>query len=619
MVSTSITPATTLDCFCKSHRPTQQCGSHDFFVPMLALIGILTILLTYTEIRGVLRRMLEHVVYHSSTHCSWVDLYCKSRTSHSANVFSSIIHVIWKTIYASFTFAVPLCILVLYNKAVKKNHLENRCRKYQQQCEAWIDYRILRLFLLENHVEFPYRSDEKLPIESLWDCFNSFDKDDGFKTFITCLESSLQNLSYYHLGHYSLQKLLTNETENILECDEYICNLKIQEIIKVNICRFIELINVQELLPVMDSKRLLTNHDKELLNLKFYTYTDKADHLLTKLLPTKGHCGYNLFLDCLEDEHSHTGHCEIVEKIKTELHKHQIRRPPKCSHSLKEIQMWYQPGLMNTQKYIEAMEIFMYLGQSNDVRKFYSEIKDFVFSHNAIPEVEAFALMMKVLSLKYRCKDSKVRSLIHQTNQCINRIENDNNKRDIKGHWYLILSCWYRHQGNFQKSRAYLEQTKPELICSNNRAHVLYNEASLQIESTTSSTISEDKKCITLLEDAIRGFHSNCKTDSINIMQARCYLQVAHCYIGSSLNSCRIVRRSSVDLHKADSILTMLTRQLDVLPLRIQMHYYTVMSDYHRVHNRRQQAIDCKHKGLSLDTSNQFKRDQKYLQDRFRN
>ena len=630
MVSTSIYPVATFDCFCRSHRQTQQC-SHDFlltFLPMLALLGILTISIIYTEMRGVLSevlrtvcRMLKRVFHYSFL----VHLYCSRRTSYSAKVFSlSTVRVIWKTIiYATLTFGIyvpikaALRILTFREfEAIKKlqivkNPVEIKCCKYQQQCEAWMDTQILRLAFIEKGVDnsrkFPNRSDQ---IDSLWNYLNSFDKGDGFETLIICLKLSLQNPSFFHLGHYSLLELLASDPEKLLQSNDYNCNLKIQEIIQENICRFVELINVQELLPLLDSKGLLTNRDKELL-IKSYTYIDKADQLLTELLPTKGHLGYNIFLECLEDEHSHAGHCELAKEIKTELHKHQIYCPSKCL--LKETWMWYRPGLMNSQEYIEATEKFMYLGQSKDVQKFFSEIKKFISSHNTTPEAEAFGFMMKALHFKHRSKDSKLCDLIRQTNQCINRIENDDDKEDIKGHWNLILSCWYRHQGNFHKARIYLDQAKPELKSGNNRAHILYNEASLLIETTKMSG-KENKKIITLLEDAIRGFHF--KSDCINVMQARCYLQIAHCCIGSSLSSPCIVRRLSADLDKADSILTMLAKKFDALPVRLQMNYYTVMCDYHRVHNRKQEAINCINKGLTLDTSNQFKRDQKYLQHR---
>ena len=78
---------------------------------------------------------------------------------------------------------------------------------------------------------------------------------------------SLHKPSFFHLGHYSLLKLLTSENANdLLKSDDHICNLEIQKIICGDIRHFIGLINIQELLPVMESKQLITSRDKELLN-----------------------------------------------------------------------------------------------------------------------------------------------------------------------------------------------------------------------------------------------------------------------------------------------------------------------------------------------------------------
>lgn len=595
---------------------------------MLSLLGILIISLTYAEICAGMRRTLKRVVHQSSGH-SLVDLYCNNKISEVLSP-SIVRRVIWKIVGITCTYVVfiPLKMLVnmlsfkvmrklsqkVHNEAVQTSVVEDplkvKCLHYRQQCDKWMDYKILSWALTQLDHEFPRKArGKKLQSETLWDYFEN--EEDGFEMFIRCLESSLQEPSFFHLGHYSLLKLL-KETKDLTSDDDYICNSKIQEIIQNNALKFIELVNVQELLPIMENNWLLTNRDKELLRLNSYTDTDKAGYLLTELLSTKGHCGYNLFLECLEDEHSHSGHCDIFQKIKTELCNHKIYHLSK--YSIKELQAFHQPeGLMNTHEYIEATEKFMYLSQSNNVHEFYSEIKLFVSFHNKTPEAEAFGFMMRALSLKFRCKHSKFCGLVFQIEQCINCIKNEVNKKSIKGNWYLMLSCWHRHQRRFKKAREFLEKAKSELISGNNRAHVLYNEASLLIEKETWRT-RENKVIVTLLQDAIRGFHFN--SDRISIMQARCYLKQAHCYIGSSLSSPCIAQRSPADLDKADSILTMLGKQLDALPLRLQMHYHTIMYDYHRVHNRTQQAIDCVKKGLSLDTSNQFKQDQKYLQHR---
>ena len=502
-----------------------------------------------------------------------------------------------------------------------EKRLVNKCHNYRQYCVAWINYPILRLTLIQNQAEntnkLPYKSsDEENQFEYLWNYFNSFEGINEINKLICCLTSSLQNPSFYHLGHYSLLKLLTEETRlNMLESNDYKCNLKVEEIIRSNIQQFIERINLQELLPIMENKYLLTNHDKEILNSNHHTFIAKVDFLLTKLLPTKGHCGYVLFLECLEDEHMHAGHREIVEIIIAKLHSSCICRPQKCL--LKEIQAWYQPSIMNTLEYIEATEKIMYFGQNNDKNKFYNEINNFVFSHENTPVATAFGFMMEALLIKFLCQDSKLPDVSYKINQCIDCIVNEDDRRDIKGYWNIILSCWHHHKGNFQKAKSFLQKAKPELISGNNRAYVLYIEASLLIENTAWTTRGESdyNKVITLLEDAIRGFHS--KSDTMSIMQVRCYMQVAHCYIGSSLRSPRL-RRPKADLENANSILTMLARKLDAIPVRLQMHYYTIMCDYHRVSNEEQKALECITKGLNLDTENQFKRDKMYLQHRKR-
>ena len=353
-----------------------------------------------------------------------------------------------------------------------------KCRKYQEQCETWTDYRIIRLILMENDPEMdPKRlpalstivnGKENFNIESLWDYFNSTGNGDGLTKFISSLELSLQKPSFFHLGHHSLLKLLTSKNPNdLLKSSDYECNLKIQKIIQGKICYFIGLVNIQELLPVMESKQLLTNRDKELLGL-CATCTDKADHLLTKLLCTKGHCGYKLFLECLEDEQNHMGHYEIANKITTELwDQYQICHDHLLKCSVKEVQVWYQcKGLMNTHKYIEATEIFMYLSQSNNVHKFYNKLKVFISSNKRTPETEAFGFIMEALSLKLRYEDTKFCDVIVKAEQCISHIKDDDNKRNLTGNWYLVLSCWYRHQRKFQNAREYLEKAKSELRSS---------------------------------------------------------------------------------------------------------------------------------------------------------
>ena len=624
MVSTSIYSFAGFDsrfgCFCRSYQQVQQCSHLDFLIVLFILMLLLFISLMFTKLSTILSRFLKRVHYFSLYFCEEVlhssivqmwKLIIYLRMAMQKCMFKATIIVDLYTVMRKVKFKIAVVQPCAYVKPSVDNPVKINCYKYQQQCEMWIDSRILRWALMKNDHKFSHKFSEKIPIEYFWNYFDSMGNNgSGFDMFINCLKMSLEEPSFFHLGHYSLLKWLTSEKCS-LKSEEYICNLEIMNVIKANLPEFVQLINVQELLPIMEDKQLLTNRDRELLLSSFRTCTDKADYLLTELLITKGHCGYVLFLDCLENEHSHTGHCEVAEKISRELHNCQIRRPPKCS--LKELQVWYHcKGLMNTREYIEAFDNFMYLSQSNDVRKFNYEVKHFVVTHNKTPEAEAFGLMMNALSFKIRCKDEKLRDVKFQIEQCIDLMTDSDNKRNFTGHWYLILSCWYYQQRNFQASRTYLEKAKSELVSGNSRALVLYVEASLLIEDKSGN----EDKIIALLHDAIRGFRSR-SSGGVSIMQMRCYLQEAHCHIGSSLSSPRIARRSQSQLHKAEEILSMLTKQLDgALPLRLKMQYYAILCDYHRVFNRKQEATDCICKGLSLDTDNKFKRDQQYLQHR---
>ena len=324
MVSTSISA---LDCVCSSHRQ-KQCSqdlSHDILsmlLPMLALIGIFTITLIYAELRIVFSKLLRRVVHHSSKHFSLVDVYCYrkmlrlSKLIISPSTIRLTLSLIWKALLKAFSCPLSRTVWVSIKMAINartskakartkdsaEKRLVNKCHNYRQYCVAWINYPILRLTLIQNQAEnaneLPYKSsDEENQFEYLWNYFNSFEDVNEIDKLTCCLALSLRNPSFYHVGHYSLLKLLTEETRpNMLESNDYKCNLKVEEIIQSNIQQFIERINLQELLPIMENKCLLTNHDKEILNSNHLTYIAKADFLLTKLLPTKGHCGYVLFL-----------------------------------------------------------------------------------------------------------------------------------------------------------------------------------------------------------------------------------------------------------------------------------------------------------------------------------
>ena len=483
--------------------------------------------------------------------------------------------------------------------------LRAKFRLYEVQCEMWMDKDIVAVLL------WKMTEDCKCPkIESIKDLWKYLDSMGdrricAYQKFIHHLQRSLEEISSFHLGHDSILDLVTGEN-CLLESDDYKCNAKIQKIIKDNYDDFVEMTNIDELQPIMDSKQLLTSYDISLLGQK--SGINKARYVLTQLIGSKGHRGYMIFLECLEEENKHRGHRTIVTKINSVLQKCNICRPRK--YVLREMHMWFRPtGLLNTVEYFEAFERFMYLCQANEGHKLECEIQNFILFHKKAPEAKAVGLLIKILSHKFRSNDRKWKNTEPKITKCIAQIKRDENRSILTGNWYLILSCWNRHQRKFQEAEEFLNKAKKELFnlaCGDDRANILYNEASLMIEGKNRLGDEEENKVLTLLQDAMRCFRP--KQDGMSVMQVRCQLKKALCHIGSNLHNPHILRRQS-HLNKAKSILDMLKKQFNSMPVRLQMQYYIIECDYNRATGKKSEAINCLHKGSSLRGSKKFQRD----------
>jgi len=489
---------------------------------------------------------------------------------------------------------------------------KTKCHKHQKHFELWINYDVLAGFFMLG------ASPEKRIqcIKHLWTYLDSLGQD-GYVKFIQCLTLSLDSsdtnpVSFIHLGHASLVELMEID-EALLQSEDYKCNNKIEEIIQKNLNTFIECTNVDELLLIMENKQLLTCYDIE--ELEKYTHKKKAKFIFTELLRTKGHRGYIIFLECLDEEKQHIGHREIVKKINASFKDCKMYRPQK--YVLREMQMWLKPrGILSTREYFQDLENFMFLCQNNSRSKLDCEIQQYILKHKGVPEAEAVGLLVKALRFKFENKVRQLNETKIKVEQQINLIKHCVNRKIILGNWYILLSCWNRHEGRYDKAKEYLGKAKEEmfsLASGDDRGNIFYNEASLLIEQNDKLRGSEEEDVITLLQEAIRCFHST--SDKMSIMLIRCHLKKVHCHIGSSLvNTC--VARRKVHLKKACLILNLLEKQSDCFPLRLQMHYHIVQCDYHRATNKSSKAIEFVRKGLKLDHGNKFGRDQQYLKAR---
>ena len=161
-------------------------------------------------------------------------------------------------------------------------------------------------------------------------------------------------------------------------------------------------------------------------------------------------------------------------------------------------------------EYLEACEKFMYLCQAGDSSKLDCELHKFVLSHNNAPEAEVVGLLTKASSFKFQHSIEKLKDIERKIENCILQIKLTENRSIVKGNWYLVLSCWNRHLGNFEETKEFLKKAKGELFTlasGDDRAKILYNESSLLIEGN-SKLETEEKQVPTLLQDAMRYFKS---------------------------------------------------------------------------------------------------------------
>ncbi|XP_065916410.1 uncharacterized protein [Dysidea avara] len=510
----------------------------------------------------------------------------------------------------------------------RRDPVRARCYQYRKLCELWIDYSELLCYLyqvdqlnpvlldcccgIDNHRSNKYKT---IYTTSLLDHLDSLPQ--GYETLISCLKMSVEKPDC-HIGHFSLLELLIADDVALLESTEYKHNLAIREIIKVNLSVFVTLTNINQLLPLLEKRQLLTDDDKDILRNTNTTSSDKARYLLIDFLHTKGHQGYIRYFECLQEEQSHCGHPSILRIITKSLHDQNICVPEVSVD--RGVRIWFKTkGILGTKEYFLVIEELTFICLSNNSIKLNQKIDTFIESHNT-PETKAVGTLMKGFRFKLLGEFNNLYDLKTEIECYIQSMKVIENKKLITGKWFLLLSCLKRHEGKFEEARALLDRAKAELFfiaSGDDLAHVYYTEASLLIEESSCITLQgqKQKQIIALLHNSIKCSPSSSR--GMSIRQAWCHLNLALCHMGSSFNYSHVTQKRS-QLEKAKSSLTILEKQFVSLPLRLQMQYYTVNCDYCRGISNKHQALQSIKEGLRLDVDKRFKIDIQYLNDRIR-
>ena len=611
MVSTAF-PASVCSCCSWEGR---KCDFHPYIYDVLGLLLMIVFALITLQSKG--SRAVSRVF-------GWGFAVLYSSTSYLVNRVCFMWHGIIEQIV---TLWLPMEILLIPWARKSQDHpIKRKCTKHRRLCELWIDFSELLCYL--------YRlSDQLNPV--LVDCCCGFENyrckgsrsmlttylfehlDSvplGYERFIACLKQCTERPDC-HLGHCSLLELLTCDDTILLESAEYNHNLVIREIIKSNLPEFVTMTDVNQLLPLLEKRQLLTDDDKDVLRNTSTTSCAKARYLLTDFLYSKGHQGYIRYYECLQEELSHSGHRLILKMINKCLKEQQICIPEVCVD--RGMRIWFKAkGILGTKEYFQAFENLMFICLSSNTKKLDEEIHTFVVSQNRSVEAKAVGLLIKAASFKLRGKFRQLAGITGDIELYIDKMNHIENKRLIHGNWLLLLSCLKRHEGKFQEARSLLDQAKAELFSlasGDDLASVYYSEASLLIEDCGTLQEEKRKQVLALLHNSMRC--ATLPSRGMSIRQARCHLKLALCHMGSSLKNSRTTQRRT-QLEKAKTSLAVLERQYDSLPLRLQVQYCIVSCDYYRGAGEKRQAMNCLQKGQSLIANSKLKLDQDYLNGR---
>ena len=74
-------------------------------------------------------------------------------------------------------------------------------------------------------------------------------------------------------------------------------------------------LDVSTISPYLVKHQLVTESDSEKFDNPYISDVDKIDYLI-QILPSKGNCWLEKFIQCLDETSEGTGHCKIVKELK---------------------------------------------------------------------------------------------------------------------------------------------------------------------------------------------------------------------------------------------------------------------------------------------------------------
>jgi len=407
---------------------------------------------------------------------------------------------------------------------------------------------------------------------------------DAFVLFHECLQAEEQ-----HLGHKYAAELLKGELSDGED-------MRKSELVRDAVCKsesaIQESLDLVQLLPHLYKSKLVTRSEYDTLRGE-QTNMGRSERIqeLLSILDTKGPHSSLLFLKCLEEENSHSGHAQLYLDILS-IMREEERKPMlssekmcfKCCTIPKKGQLGRLglEGQLAKKKYLAEMQKLQkcrYMGKWDDFRL---GIDKLTRSDNL--DVRTMGKLHQAVANIMEGKTEQSLKLIVEVESECNHLYG-NNQDIMRGRCLYIHSAVYRHHQDYAQAEEYLLAAKKVLanaLPGEDTASLYYHMGTLALDSIPHGEASDSQEVIGAKKEAENNFakaieHAECEDSGLPLIGWHSRVFLILLSLGSSHHGVGQITPTSQEMEKAEGILNGINP--DNLPCRTLALYHIALSD----------------------------------------
>ena len=444
---------------------------------------------------------------------------------------------------------------------------------------------------------------------------------DAIVEFHGCLQDEQQ-----HLGHKYAAELLKgglSDEEDMRKSE------LVQDAIRKSESTIQESLDLVQLLPHLHKSKLVTRSEYDTLRGEqtIMGRTERIQELLA-ILDTKGPHSSLLFLRCLEEEKSHSGHVQLHQDIlsilQEEEEKPMLRSAAMCfKHCIIPKKGWLGrlglEGQLAKKKYLAEMQKLQkcrYMGKWEDFR---SGIDKLTRSENL--DVRTMGkLHQAVASIMEGKTEHSLKLIVEAERDC--NLLHGNNRVIMSGRCLYIRSAVHRHHQDYAKAEEYLLAAKKVLanaLPGEDTASLHYHMGTLALDSIQRNLVSDSQSIGGAKEEAESHFamaieHAEREDSGLPLIGWHSRIFLILLCLGSSHHQIGQIPPMSQDMEKAEGILNGINP--DDLPWRTLALYHVASSDICRWKGDLSTAERQATYGLGVAEAHSFAFEKKFAMNR---